>query len=286
MRVIDLLHLGRERVIGCWQVGDVLVDPGPESCLPTLLEALGDERPRALLLTHIHLDHAGASGALARRWPDVEIYVHERGAPHLIDPSRLLESARRLYGEDMGRLWGEVVPVPESQLQIVSGGETVLGGSFEVAYTPGHASHHVSYRHDGTAFVGDVGGVRITPRTLTVPPTPPPDVDLEAWHESIALIRRWSPRRLAMTHFGVTEDVDAQLDEVSARLDAWSASARETDIDTFIAMMRGEIEASAGPELLAAYVQAAPPEQMYAGYQRYWRKRAEKSSSGPVERVS
>jgi glyoxylase-like metal-dependent hydrolase (beta-lactamase superfamily II) len=275
VRVIDLMHLGRTRVIGCWQVGDVLVDPGPGSCLPTLLEALGTWRPRALLLTHVHLDHAGASGALAQRWPDLEVYVHERGARHMIDPSRLLESARRLYGEDMDRLWGEMVPVPESQLRILNGGETLLDGRFEVAYTPGHASHHVSYLHDGTAFVGDVGGVRITPQTLTVPPTPPPDIDLEAWHESIALIRTWSPRRLAMTHFGDSEDVEAQLDEVETRLGAWSARARETDIETFMAMVRGEIEANAGPDLLGAYVQAAPPEQLYAGYERYWRKRVE-----------
>src|SRR6476620_1039087 len=143
MREIELFHLGRPRVICCWQVGDVLIDPGPGSCLPTLLEALRDERPSALLLTHIHLDHAGASGALVERWPDIEVYVHERGAPHLVDPSKLINSARRLYGEDMDRLWGEMVPVPESQLRILRGGETLRGGAFEVAYTPGHASHHV-----------------------------------------------------------------------------------------------------------------------------------------------
>ena len=113
------MHLGRPRVIGCWQVGDVLVDPGPESCLPTLLEALGDDQPRALLLTHIHLDHAGASGALVKRWPDLEVYVHKRGAPHLIDPSRLMESASRLYGDDMDRLWGDMTPVPERNLRVL-----------------------------------------------------------------------------------------------------------------------------------------------------------------------
>src|SRR5205823_12154842 len=122
-RVIDLLHLGRERVIGCSKVEDVLIDPGPASCLPTLLDALGDERPRALLLTHIHLDHAGASGSLIERWPDLEVYVHERGAPHLIEPAKLLESAGRLYGEDMDRLWGSpaLVPVPESNLRVLGG---------------------------------------------------------------------------------------------------------------------------------------------------------------------
>ena len=208
-RLIELHHLGRERVIGCWQVGDILIDPGPSSCLPSLLEALGDERPRALLLTHIHLDHAGASGSLVRRWPDLEVYVHERGAPHMVDPARLLESARRLYGDDMDRLWGEFIAVPEGQIRILTGGESLIDGAFEVAYTPGHASHHVSYLHDGTAFVGDVGGVRITTDTITIPPTPPPDIDVEAWLASIELIRRWAPERLAMTHFGASEDVTA-----------------------------------------------------------------------------
>jgi glyoxylase-like metal-dependent hydrolase (beta-lactamase superfamily II) len=275
MRLIDVMHLGRERVIGCWQVGDVLVDPGPASCLPALLEALGDDRPRALLLTHVHLDHAGASGSLLRRWPELEVYVHERGARHLVDPSRLLESARRLYGEDMDRLWGECLPVPEARLRVLQGGETLFDGSFEVAYTPGHASHHVSYLHQDTAFVGDVGGVRITSSTLTVPPTPPPDVDIEAWHQSIELIRAWSPQRLAMTHFGASEDVQGQLDEVGERLDRWAERVRTEDIETFMDGIRQEIEANAGAEVAAAYTQAAPPEQLYAGLQRYWRKRAE-----------
>ncbi len=188
-RIIDLRHVGRERVIGCWQVGQALVDPGPSSCLDTLLEALDGWRPRALLLTHIHLDHAGASGSLVARWPDLEVYVHERGARHMADPGRLLESARRLYGADMDRLWGEFLPVPEGNLRVLSGGERIevqgTPGPFEVAYTPGHASHHVSYLHRGTAFVGDVGGVRIMPESLTIPPTPPPDIDLEAWHRSL-----------------------------------------------------------------------------------------------------
>jgi glyoxylase-like metal-dependent hydrolase (beta-lactamase superfamily II) len=286
MRAIDLLHLGRPRVICCWQVGDVLIDPGPGSCLPTLLEELGETRPKALLLTHIHLDHAGASGALAQRWPDLEVYVHERGAPHLIDPSRLFESARRLYGDDMDRLWGEMLPVPESQLRILTGGESVLDGAFEVAYTPGHASHHVSYLHDGTAFVGDTGGVRITPRTLTVAPTPPPDIDVEAWHGSIERIRRWSPDRLAMTHFGAGDDVEGQLGEVGRRLDEFAELARGGDRDAFIATVRRTIEADAGSELLPAYEQAAPPDQLFAGLDRYWRKRADKASRAPGAGVS
>jgi glyoxylase-like metal-dependent hydrolase (beta-lactamase superfamily II) len=275
MRLIDCLHLGRPRVIGCWQVDDVLIDPGPSSCLPTVLEALGDWRPMALLLTHIHLDHAGASGSLVRRWPDLEVYVHEIGAWHMEDPSRLIESAMRLYGDDMDRLWGEFLPVPESQLRILQGGERLFD-AFDVAYTPGHASHHVSYLHEGTAYVGDVGGVRIIDGGLTIPPTPPPDIDVEAWHESLELIAAWKPERLAMTHFGASDHAEAQLAELGQRLDVWAALARDLDLDGFIARVRAEIADSADAEIAAAYVQAAPPDQLYAGLARYWTKRDER----------
>jgi glyoxylase-like metal-dependent hydrolase (beta-lactamase superfamily II) len=275
MRVIDLMHLGRERVIGCWQVDDVLIDPGPSSCLPTLLDALGDQRPRALLLTHIHLDHAGASGTLVERWPDLEVYVHERGAKHMVDPSRLVASARRLYGADMDRLWGECRPVPEDRLRVLKGGEHLLDGAFEVAYTPGHAWHHVSYLYERTAFVGDVGGVRINPETLTVAPTPPPDIDLAAWHQSIATITAWRPERLAITHFGANEDVSGQLEQLGARLDEWAERARSEDLDTFVTRIRDEIEHDTSPALVETYSQAAPPEQLYAGLERYWQKRAQ-----------
>lgn len=281
-RLIDLVHVGRERVIGCWQVGDILIDPGPASCLGRLLESLGDERPAALLLTHIHLDHAGATGSLVSRWPDLEVYVHERGVKHLIDPTRLLDSARRLYGEDMERLWGEVLPVPEENIRVLRGGEELLD-CFEVAYTPGHASHHVAYLYDdGTAFVGDVGGVRITPETLTIPPTPPPDIDLEAWHASIDRVAAWNPDRLAVTHFGAADDVDDQLAELSERLDTWAALAHGEDLQTFVDTVTDEIERDAGPELLPAYLQAAAPEQLYAGLERYWDKREEGDAPAPA----
>lgn len=286
MRLIDVLHLGRERVIGCWQVADVLVDPGPSSCLPTLLDALGDERPRALLLTHIHLDHAGASGSLVRRWPDLEVYVHERGAPHLIDPSKLLESARRLYADEMDRLWGETLAVPERNVRVLRGGERVIDGAFEVAYTPGHASHHVCYLHRETAFVGDVGGVRIATDGPTIAPTPPPDIDVEAWHQSIERIRRWAPRRLAITHFGAYEDVDSQLSELSSRLDDWAERARDEDRDAFIAGVESQVDAAADPAIRSAYAQAAPADLIYMGLDRYWRKRAEAVSSPVSPRIS
>jgi glyoxylase-like metal-dependent hydrolase (beta-lactamase superfamily II) len=274
VELIDTQHLGRECVIGAWLVEDVLIDPGPTSCLDTVLAALDQRRPRALLLTHIHLDHAGASGSLVERWPDLQVYVHELGAPHLIDPSRLVRSASRLYGEDMDRLWGEMAPVPEANIHVLSGGERLLSGRFEVLYTPGHASHHVSYLHDGVAFVGDVGGVRIG-SGLAIPPTPPPDIDIEAWHESLGRIAAWRPRRLAMTHFGSDDDVEAQLQELGGRLDTWRDLARDHDRDGFIAAVREEIAAAAPAELVDAYTQAAPPEQLYMGLERYLEKRSE-----------
>jgi glyoxylase-like metal-dependent hydrolase (beta-lactamase superfamily II) len=275
MRPIDVMHLGRDRVICCWQVGDVLIDPGPTSTLATLLEALGDERPRALYLTHIHLDHAGASGSLVERWPDLQVYVHERGAKHMIDPEKLMASASRLYGEDMDRLWGEMAPVPQENLHVLTGGEELEGG-FEVAYTPGHASHHVSYLHreSGTAFVGDVGGVRIPPSALALPPTPPPDIDLELWRSSIDLVAGWRPRQLAMTHFGASDDVQEQLAQVSRRLDTWGAFARDHDEAGFIEAVTEEIESASDTDTAASFIQAAPPEQLYAGLRRYWDKKA------------
>jgi len=280
MRVIDVEHLGRPHVIGCWQVGDALVDPGPESSLPTLLEALGEERPRALLLTHIHLDHAAATGALVRRWPDLEVYVHERGAPHLVDPSRLLASAERLYGEAMERLWGEIVPVPEANVKPLAGGERVLG--MRVAYTPGHASHHVSYLHEesGTAFVGDVAAARIPGVDLVVPPTPPPDIDIELWEDSIATVEGWRPERLALTHFGAIEDPLPHLARVKERLHEEAALARELAEDAYEQRHRERVEADAESEEAAAeLIQCVPPQYQWRGLDRYWRKHAEREAS-------
>jgi glyoxylase-like metal-dependent hydrolase (beta-lactamase superfamily II) len=282
MQLIDVLHLGRPKVIGAWLLDDVVIDPGPTSCLDTLLAGLDGARPRAVLLTHIHLDHAGASGSLVERWPDLEVYVHERGARHRAAPERLMQSARMLYGEDMDRLWGEMVPVPEENLRVLKGGESLFDGAFEVAYTPGHASHHVSFLHapEGTAFVGDVGGVRIAGTPLTIPPSPPPDIDVESWHASIERITAWKPRRLVMTHFGMSEDVDAQLAELSERLDDWASLAKQGHHDAFVGRVRSEIGERVDADTAAAYEQAAPPDQLYAGLERYWRKRAEAVRSG------
>jgi glyoxylase-like metal-dependent hydrolase (beta-lactamase superfamily II) len=276
MRAIDTLHLGRRRWICCWQVGEVLVDPGPTLSLEHVLAELDGWQPQAILLTHIHFDHAGGTGSLMRRFPELEVYVHERGAPHMVNPERLWASASQLYGEDnMLAIWGEFVPVPEERLHALSGGETLrIGGdSFEVAYTPGHAKHHVSYLHEGTAFVGDVGGVRIEVDTPTLPPTPPPDIDLEAWHRSLDLIRAWRPERLAITHFGAYEQPEQQLDEVSERLDRWAQSARTQDQGAWVASVQDDVRAAVSPQEFDSFMAAVPVDQAYAGLRRYWEKR-------------
>jgi glyoxylase-like metal-dependent hydrolase (beta-lactamase superfamily II) len=284
MRVIDVMHLGRPHVIGCWQVDGALVDPGPESSLQTVLDALGDEQPRALLLTHIHLDHAAATGALVRRWPELEVYVHERGAPHLIDPSKLLASAERLYGDQMQRLWGEIVPVPEENVTVLTGGETVLG--MRVAYTPGHASHHVCYLHEdsGTAFVGDVAACRIPPSNLIMPPTPPPDINVEVWEESLDLVASWSPQRLALTHFGAVEDdVPGYLEAARSRLREEAALVKEMPEDAYERDLQRRIREQMtaeglGEETIEELLQAVPTAYQWRGLDRYWRKRAEREA--------
>ncbi len=275
MRVIDVMHLGRPHVIGCWELDGALVDPGPQSSMETLIEAIGEERPRAIVLTHIHLDHAAATGALVRRWPELEVYVHERGAPHLVDPSRLLASAERLYGDRMEYLWGEIVPVPEENVRPLEGGETVLD-TLRVAYTPGHASHHVCYLHEesGTAFVGDVAAVLIPDTGLIVPPTPPPDIDVEAWEESIGIVEGWAPERLAVTHFGAIDDPATHLPRVRERLREEAELARRLDEEAYEERHRARVaESAATPEAAAELIQCVPPQYQWRGLDRYWRKK-------------
>ncbi len=268
-QLTDLMHLGRPETIGAWRVGDVIVDPGPASCLPALLGALGSEPPRALALTHIHLDHAGAAGSLCARFAQLEVWVHERGAPHLADPGRLLASAGRLYGERMDRLWGEVLPVPEDRIRVLSGGERLPEG-LSVAYTPGHASHHVAYLHEpsGWAFTGDVAGVRIEDGP-TLAPTPPPDIDLAAWRSSIDIVAGWRPEALAITHFGVHRDAEEHLRRLREYLDEAEADAASLDEEQFAAAFRTRVAAAAGGALAATYEQAMPPGQSYAGLRRH-----------------
>jgi glyoxylase-like metal-dependent hydrolase (beta-lactamase superfamily II) len=269
------MHLGRDRVICAYDVGGAIVDPGPSTCVDTLVDALDGMEPRALMLTHIHLDHAGAAGVLCRRFPGLVVYVHERGAPHLVDPAKLLESAERLYGDDMERLWGEVAPVPEERIRPLSGGEEVEG--FKVAYTPGHASHHVSYLHvdSGDVYVGDMAGVRIPPYEHTVAPTPPPDIDVEAWLDSLEAIAKWNPLALCLTHFGRVTEVEDQLHRVRVSLLEHADMARRGGEEDFVRAFDREVRDATDAEAAERFTQAVPPEQAFQGLERYWRKRAE-----------
>jgi len=272
-RPIDVKHLGRERVICAFEVEGFIVDPGPTTALETLLEGLGGEAPRGLLLTHIHLDHAGGTGVLVRRFPELPVYVHERGARHLVDPAKLLASAKRVYGDEMDSLWGEFAPVPEENIRPLAGGERFDG--FRVEYTPGHAVHHVTYLHEttGDAYVGDVAGIRIQPHTHTYTPTPPPDIDLPVWLDSLERIRGLEPTALCMTHFGRFEDVDAQLEAIAADIER----RREPVADqaTFERQIVGETVEAVGVDDAPSYFQAAPPDQIWWGLRRYWEQQAQ-----------
>src|SRR5262245_28719765 len=197
----DLHFLGLERAIGSYLIatddGPGLFDCGPATTLPRLERCLGEIKVtdlRHLLLSHIHFDHAGAAGLLVRRHPDLTVWVSEVGARHLVDPSRLEASARRLYGADFDRFWGELVPVPERNIRIANGN----AAGWEAFPTPGHASHHVCYFRDGILLAGDACGVRLQPEQFVLPPTPPPDIDIEAWHASIDEIARRDPSCLAL----------------------------------------------------------------------------------------
>jgi glyoxylase-like metal-dependent hydrolase (beta-lactamase superfamily II) len=292
---LDLQFLGMPRVIATAVLagpgGVALVDPGPASALDTLRAglasagiALGDVT--ALLITHIHLDHSGACGTLLREHPALRVYVHEKGAPHLISPDKLVESATRLYGDDMQRLWGEVLPVPEDRLVIVAGEEhiDVAGRTCEVAYTPGHASHHVSYfvRDAGLAFVGDTAGVRIVEGGAVFPPTPPPDIDLDAWHDSLARIEAWGAETLFLTHFGPVSPVGPHLSELREQLDATIGLVRallaEEGSDQerearFLQECRRGLRRRMSEADARTYEEAGRFDLNWRGLTRYWRKK-------------
>ena len=291
-KLIDVRQLGREKVIGAWDLGGAIVDPGPEPRIDTLLAGL-TEKPVALLLTHIHLDHAGAAGALVERFPGLEVWVHAKGAPHLIDPAKLLASAERIYGDDMDRLWGRIVPVPERNVRVLEGGERidVAGRTLAVEYTPGHASHHVVYfdEADGTAYVGDVAGVRIPPSDLVQPPTPPPDIDVPAWLRSIDLVAEREPRCLALTHFGAVEDPPLHLERTKQALEEQASLARrlldelgdtEEAAKAFVEEVDRRTRERAGAEMAGSFQVGSPVEQRWMGLLRYWQKQTQIAQEG------
>jgi glyoxylase-like metal-dependent hydrolase (beta-lactamase superfamily II) len=292
----DLNFLGRPHAIATAVVtsaGEVaLVDPGPTSCLERLEEGLHADGIALrdvthLLLTHIHLDHAGATGTIVRRHANVQVYVHERGATHLIDPTKLLDSATRLYGADMDRLWGEFLAVPAANVRSLRGGEriAVAGRSYDVAYTPGHASHHVSYfdASSGVAFVGDTAGVCIDGGYI-VPPTPPPDIDVEQWAASAKLIEVWQAQTLFLTHFGPSTlpsatHLQTLMDNLQTTLGIARATLAEEGSDEdrrkkFAEELKRELRRHMTDDQIASYGVAAPFESLWLGLARYLRKRA------------
>jgi glyoxylase-like metal-dependent hydrolase (beta-lactamase superfamily II) len=270
----DLAFQGRPRIIATAFMfgadGVTVVDPGPSSSLPTLKAHLasagaGLADVTRVLLTHIHLDHAGACGSLLRENPRIVVCVHQAGAPHLVDPTKLVASAGRLYGDAMDRLWGEVAPVPASALHIVNGGERVSAGGrvWDVAFTPGHASHHVCYfsPDTGLAFVGDTAGVQVVPGGFVLPPTPPPDIDIARWMTSLAAIEAWHPQTLFLTHFGPSNQVTAHLAELRDHLHvmerlADSALARPDDDAGREAWFIGEVRRLVGRRMPEEEVRA------------------------------
>lgn len=296
MDIIDLRFQGRERVIATAVLrgpdGLTLIDPGPTSCL-VALEAglarlgatLGDVR--RILLTHIHLDHAGATGRIVAQAPHVQVAVHERGAPHLVEPTKLIASATRLYGDRMESLWGAFEPVPAAQVRALAGGERldVGGRPVHVAYTPGHAVHHVSYldESDGTAYVGDTAGVRVV-GDYTIAPTPPPDIDLDLWEQSLTAIEAWNPTSLLLTHFGTVTGPRAHLTGFRQVLRQTADVARESlavegsdeeKAAVFVARMRAEARGWLSERDAVTLELAAPFDQIWAGLARYWRKRGQ-----------
>ncbi|MBC7897003.1 MAG: MBL fold metallo-hydrolase [Cytophagaceae bacterium] len=290
----DLQHLGRPEAIAVALIdtgdGLGLVDPGPSSCREALEGLVADfgarlDDVRHVFLTHIHLDHAGIAGSLAQATPRARVYVHERGAPHLVDPTRLLDSARRIYGAEMDRLWGEFLPVPVDQLVVLQGGERLSVGTrrWRVAATPGHAVHHVAYldEHVGVVFTGDVTGEATQHGTPALPVTPPPDIDLEAWRPSLDRILEWRPESLFLTHFGEVRDPHRHIEEMWKRLLEWSDTVRaslehpgsdDARADRFLEEQVDALASGLEPEQVK-WIEQDAIRSSWFGLARYWRKK-------------
>ena len=276
---IDLRHLDRDRVIASYLLdtddGPALFDCGPTTTVSALKAGLADHGLvltdiRHLLLSHIHLDHAGAAGVLVREHPDLQVHVSAVGAPHLADPERLERSARRLYGETFDTLWGELAPVPARNVH--PAGPRVVG--LDCFPTPGHATHHVCYLdRDGTLYAGDAAGVRVQPGRAVLPPTPPPEVDVEAWQQTIEEIERRDPERIAVVHFGVAADPQRHLAELRLELYDWADFVRGgASQEEFVEYVRTELR-DAGEDL-AHYDAAMPFWQSYQGLARWAEQQA------------
>jgi glyoxylase-like metal-dependent hydrolase (beta-lactamase superfamily II) len=290
IRTLDLEFFGASEMIASFMApvegGFVLFDPGPASGVDAIESRVAEagfqlQDLRAVFATHVHLDHGGGAGVLARR-TGCEVFCHPRGARHLQDPgAKLLPSAERLYGDMMETLWGKTVGVPERQLRIVGDGEAVPVGGLEVTgwHTPGHASHHVAWQVGDAVATGDVAGVRFPGATHVLPPMPPPDIDVDLWRGSLDVLRRLAPTTLLLTHFGAFDDPERHLDELEDRMLRWTKVARRVvadggDRSTLGAELEEldnrEMEASkVPPEAVMRYRRLCPMKENSAGLFRY-----------------
>lgn len=291
----DVRFRGRSRLIACavleTDAGLILVDPGPTSSLETLEHVLtplgGLQAVNDVVLTHIHLDHAGCVGQLAANLPEVTVHVHPIGARHLINPERLIRSATRIYEERMEQLWGAILPVSASQVcAITDGARLQIGGrTLRACYTPGHASHHIAWIDDaaGVVFAGDAAGMRIEGADHIIPVAPPPDIDLIAWEETLSKLERENPKRLFLTHFGLIEDVKGHLHRMRERLRAWSDAVRQSLDDDYEsdAARAADFHKSEMTHMNASvdiadqepYGYMGQPRESWFGLARYWRKK-------------
>jgi glyoxylase-like metal-dependent hydrolase (beta-lactamase superfamily II) len=295
---IDLNWTGRPRSIAALLIESAgksaVVDPGPESTIDTLraglrARGLSVKQLDALLLTHIHLDHAGATGTLLQENPNLKVFVHEFGAARLVDPSRLLASAGRLYGEDLATLYGQCAPVPERNLLPLQGGERIPIGEagLEVLYTPGHASHHVTYweGQSRTALVGDTAGIRVQGDAFLLPATPPPDIDLEIWKQSLDAIASRGPEKIFLTHFGFIENPAEHVQLYTVKLEEWAEMARkllESGVESteaeraFVEAIASEINLTLPRDAADHYIFNAGLRLSWLGLMRYLRKKAQR----------
>lgn len=271
--LIDLHWMGRTNCIASWLTRDVLVDCGPATTVDTLLEALGDRQPRALLLTHIHFDHAGAAGALVRRWPELEVWVHRRGARHLAAPERLESSARRVFGDAFDERFGSLIPIPEANLHPLDGGESVHG--YRTLDTPGHASHHIAYLDEssGRAFVGDVAATRLFEGGPVLPPTPPPDIDIDAWLESLRTLIAREPTWIGLPHFGAVSDAAEHLDAAMEAVRRHAELGTTLDCEAYVRTVRAELSKTLDPAGVEAEMLTVDLAQNHVGLRR-WAERA------------
>ncbi|HEX7737343.1 MAG TPA: MBL fold metallo-hydrolase [Ktedonobacteraceae bacterium] len=293
---ISLPFQDEEEIIGSYLLAGndelLLIDPGPSSTLEALLDGVREagfdpQELTHILVTHVHLDHAGIAGSLARRAPKAQVYVHKLGAPHLQDPSKLIASAQRIYGERMQPLWGEIEAVPEEQLKALEGNEilNIAGRRLEIHYTPGHAIHHIIAfdAHSGELFAGDVAGVRLQGIDYVRPPTPPPDLDLEAWSTSLDLLKRLRPDVLYIGHYGSVSNITSHISHLRERLYGWGdfvlrcmneGKNEEEIIAQLIKQSNPELErATRSFHDVVRYDIATNYPMTVQGYMRYWRKK-------------